>query len=63
MPLDSKHTEASFSPKSTDWLRLQLTQLPRSRDLVIFVPTTTMTTQPIALPLVHARGVFNDSTR
>ena len=37
----SKCTKASFSPKSTDLLFLQLAQMPRSQDLVIFVSTTT----------------------
>ena len=37
MPLDSKHTETSFSPNSADSLHLQLTQVPRSPDLVIFL--------------------------
>ena len=52
MLLNFKYTEASFSPNSTDSLRLQLAQLPRSLDLAIFVSTTTtmMTTQPITLP-------------
>ena len=36
--------QASFSPNSTDWLRLQLTQVPRYPDLTIFVSTITMTT-------------------
>ena len=52
MPLDSEYIEASFS------LCLQLTQVPRSPDLVIFVSmTTTTTTRPITLSLVHACGV------
>ena len=34
----------SFSPISTDWLCLQLTQMSRLRDLAIFVPTTTTRT-------------------
>ena len=37
VPLDSKRTEASFSPNLTDLLCLQLAQVPRSPDLVIFV--------------------------
>ena len=37
MQLDSKHTEASFSPKSTDLLHLQFAQVPRSPDLATFV--------------------------
>lgn len=39
---DSKHNGASFSI-STDWLRLQVTQVPRSHDLAIFVPTDRQT--------------------
>ena len=39
-------------------LLLQLTQMPRSLDLAIFVSTMTTTmTQLITLPPVHARGV------
>ena len=41
MPLESKHTEASISPNLTDLLYLQLTEVPRSPDLAIFVSTTT----------------------
>ena len=33
-----------FPPISTDWLCLQHAQTPRTRDLAIFVPTTTTTT-------------------
>ena len=35
-------------------LYLQLAQVPRSPDLAIFLLTTTITTQPIILPLAHA---------
>ena len=45
VPLNSKHTEGSFSPSS---LCLQLVQVPRSPDLAIFV-STTMTTEPCRL--------------
>ena len=38
---------ASFSLISTDWLRLQVAQMPRCRNLVIFV---VMTGRPITLP-------------
>ena len=51
---------ASFSPNLTDLLLLQLAQMPRSPELVIFVSmmtTTTMMTQPITLSLVYERGV------
>ena len=43
---------------STDSLSLQLTQMPRSPDLVIFVSMTTTTTmaQPITLPLGMCAG-------
>ena len=44
VPLDSKHTEVNFSPNSTDLLCLQLIQVPRSLDLVVFVSTQTITT-------------------
>ena len=62
MSLNSEYPEASFSPNSTYWLCLQLAQVPRSQDLVIFVSTmkiTIMMIQPITLPLnAHARGVI-----
>ena len=55
---DSKHTEASFSPNSTDLLLLQLAQMPRSPDLAVFVSTTmaTTTTEPTTLPLRMRTG-------
>ena len=37
MLLNSKHPETSFSPTSTESLYLQVAQMPRSQDLVIFV--------------------------
>ena len=40
MPLDSKHTETSFSPTLTNSLYLGIDQVPRCRDLVILVVTT-----------------------
>ena len=44
MSIDSKHAEAHFSPNATDSLYLLVAQVPRPRDMVIFVPTiTTMT--------------------
>ena len=58
VPLDSKHTEASFSPNWTNSLSLQLAQVSRSPDLANFVSMTTMTTEPITLPLAHACGVM-----
>ena len=62
MPLNSEHTEASFSPNSTYLFCSQLAQVPRSADLAIFVSTTTMitmtmTTRLITLPLTHVHGV------
>ena len=36
MPLDSKHSEASFLPISTNLLYLQVLQVSRSQNLVIF---------------------------
>ena len=59
-----KHTEARFSSNLTDSLCLPVAQVPRPRDMVIFLlttttTTTTTTTQPITLPLTHARGVIN----
>ena len=50
--VDLKQNQASFSPRLTVWSCLQLVQMPISRDLAIFVPTTT------DLPLAHARGVI-----
>ena len=64
MFLDSKHAEAHFSPNATDSLYLLVAQVPRPRDMVIFVLTTTTTTmtttttRPITLSLAHARGVI-----
>jgi hypothetical protein len=57
LPNDSKHNEAGFSTISTDSLCLRVAQMPRSRDLAIFVLTTD---RPIALPLLRmrARGVI-----
>ena len=59
VPKDSKLTEATFSPISTDLLCLRVAQMPRSLDLAIFVVTTDdrRQTKPTALPLAHARGV------
>ena len=44
--LDSKHTEARFSPNTTHSLCLLVTQVPRSRDKAIFL-LTTMTTRAL----------------
>ena len=56
MFIDLKHTEASFSPNLMDLfcLHVRVTQVPRARDVVIFVLMTM--TQPIAVLLVHAHG-------
>jgi hypothetical protein len=43
LPNDLKHTEASFSMILTDLLCLQVAQMPRSPDLVIFVLTDRQT--------------------
>ena len=52
MPNDSKHIQASLSLIPTDWLRLRVAQVPRCRDLVIFVVTKDRRTdRPITLPL------------
>ena len=56
MSLDSKHTEACFLPNATDSLCLWVAYMPRHQEMAIFVLTTTTTTQPITLPLAHARG-------
>ena len=59
------HNEASFSMISMDMLYLQVSQMPRSPDLTIFVLTTTTDddnrrrqTKLITLPLAHVRGVI-----
>ena len=50
-----------FLPNAGDSLYLIVTQVPRPRDMVVFVlMTTKMTTRPITLSLAHARGVTND---
>ena len=59
----SKDIDASFSSNSTNSLRLQFTQVPRSPDLAIFVSTTItmtikMTQMIITLPLTHVPGVI-----
>ena len=57
VPLDSKHTEDSFSPTLTDSLQLRIDQVPRYCDLVILVVTTDRQTD--CFTPVHARGVTN----
>ena len=39
MSLDSKHVEVRFSPNATDSLYLLVAQVPRPRDMSIFVLT------------------------
>ena len=51
MPLNSEHTEASFSPTSTDSLYLWINQVPRCQDLAILVVTTDrQTDKPTTYP-------------
>ena len=65
VPKELKHTEASFSPISTDSCCLRVAQIPISQDMAIFMVTTTdrqtdrRQTKPITLPFAHARGVIN----
>jgi hypothetical protein len=54
LPNDSKHNEAGFSTISTDSLCLRVAQMPRSRDLAIFVLTTDRQTDCFT-PAAHAR--------
>ena len=57
VPNDFKHTEASFLPNSMDSLYLRVARMPRSRDLVIFVPPPTMTDKTNCFtPCACARG-------
>ena len=51
---------ASYVQVLIVWLCLQLTQMPRSPELVIFVPMTddNRQTKPITLPLAYVRGVL-----
>ena len=53
---ESKRIEASFSPMSTDSLYLRVAQMPRSRDIAIFVPTTDKT--DCFTPCACARGNY-----
>ena len=49
------HSSQSLIP--TDWLRLRVAQVPRCRDLAIFVVTTDRRTdKPITLPLRMRAG-------
>ena len=56
MPKKSKHTEASFSPISTDSSCLRVAQMPRSPKVVIFVPTTTDVQTDCFTPCTCARS-------
>ena len=61
LPLESEYTEVDFLPDSSDLLYLQLAQMLRSLDLVIFVSMMTMTmmtTKPITFSIAHAHGVI-----
>jgi hypothetical protein len=63
MSLDLKHTEASFSPSSIDSLYLRVAEMPRCRNLAIFVRTTDdRRTNQLLYPLLHMRtpGVISD---
>ena len=40
MPNDSKHIQPSLSLIPTDWLCLRVAEMPRCRDMAIFVVTT-----------------------
>ncbi len=53
LPNNSKHNEASFL---TSPMYLQVSQMSRCSDLAILVLTDGHT-EPITLPLAHARGV------
>ena len=54
MPNDLKHIQASFSLISTDWLCLQVAQMPTCRDLAMFAVTTTA--NRLLYPCACARG-------
>ena len=56
MPKKSKHTEAGFSPNSTDSSCLRVAQMLRSPKVAIFVPTTTTMTDDCFTPCTCARG-------
>ena len=59
MSLDLKPTEASILPNLINSLCLRVAQVPRSRDVAIFVLTITTTTQLITL-LPYASARSND---
>ena len=60
LALRFKANESNFSLFLTVWLYLQTAQMPRCRDLAIFVPTDDrrQQTKPIALSLAHVRRVI-----
>jgi hypothetical protein len=60
MSLDLKHTEASFSPSTIDSLYLRVTEMPRCRDLAIFVRTTDNRQTDCLTPAAHARTRGNN---
>ncbi len=62
MSLDLKHTEASFLPRPIDSLYLRVAEMPRCRDLAIFVRTTDDRQTDYLTPAAHARTRGNDMT-
>ena len=56
VPNDLKYIQASLSLILTDWLRLRAAQMPRCRDMAIFMVTTTDRQTDYFTP-VHPRGV------
>ena len=62
MTNDSKHIQASLLLIPTDWLCLLVAQMPRSRDLAIFVVTTDgqvdKQTDRLLYPCACARGNY-----
>ena len=63
MPLDSKHSGASFSQTSTNSLYFQVAQVLTCRDLAILVVTDDRQTdrQTDYFTTAHARGVISKS--
>ncbi len=57
MSLDLKHTEASFSPSLIDSLYLRVAEMPRCRDMAIFVWITgDRRTNQLLYPLLRMRA-------
>ena len=50
------HLSHFFPLIPTDWIRLRVAQMPRSRDLAIFVVTTDGRTDRLLYPCACARG-------